>query len=131
MNNYPETIANEEQLEELLSRPSAETVEMFKKLEGDIIFLGIAGKIGPSLANMAKRACGKAGVKKRIFGVSRFRNQEEKEQIENFGIETIQGDLRAYLGLWLYSRYSPPAIHGNLICGKFRRTGQSGFCQES
>lgn len=93
MNNYPEKIANEEHLEELLSRPTAETIEMFKKLDGDIIFLGIAGKIGPSLANMAKRACNEAGITKRIIGVSRFRDLEEKMQIEEFGIETIQGDL--------------------------------------
>ncbi len=93
MTEYPEKITDERQLEELLSRPSDETVELFKKLDGDIIFLGIAGKIGPSLANMAKRACDMAGVKKRIFGVSRFRRLEEKTQIESFGIETIQGDL--------------------------------------
>ena len=42
---------------------------------------------------MAKRACDAAGVNKRIIGVSRFGNQEEKKQIEDFGIETIQGDL--------------------------------------
>ena len=93
MIDYPEKIANDEQLEELLSCPTAEAVELFRKLDGDIIFLGIAGKIGPSLANMAKRACDVAGVKKRIIGVSRFRDQEEKKQIESFGIETIQGDL--------------------------------------
>lgn len=93
MIDYPEKIENEEQLEELLSRPTTETVEMFKKLDGDIIFLGIAGKIGPSLANMAKRACEEAGVKKRIIGVSRFRDKQEKSLIESFGIETIQGDL--------------------------------------
>ncbi len=93
MNDYPERISDDKQLEELLSRPTAETVEMFKRLNGDIIFLGIAGKIGPSLANMAKRACVEAGVKKRIIGVSRFRTQEEKEHIEELGIETIQGDL--------------------------------------
>lgn len=86
-------ISNEEQLEEYLSRPTAETVEVFRKLEGDIIFLGIAGKIGPSLARMAKRACDQAGVKKRIIGVSRFSNVDEKLQLESFGIETIQGDL--------------------------------------
>lgn len=99
MSEYPKKIANDKQLEELLSRPSAEAVELFKKLDGDIIFLGIAGKIGPSLANMAKRACDMAGVKKRIYGVSRFSDQEEKKQIESFGIETIQGDLldRAFL----------------------------------
>lgn len=93
MNDYPEKILNEEQLEELLSRPSAETIALFKKLEGDIIFLGIAGKIGPSLANMAKRACEKAGINRRIIGVSRFRSEEEKKHIESLGIETIQGDL--------------------------------------
>lgn len=86
-------ISNEDQLEEFLSRPTPETVEVFRKLEGDIIFLGIAGKIGPSLARMAKRACDEAGVSKKIFGVSRFGNAEEKRQIEGFGIETIQGDL--------------------------------------
>jgi nucleoside-diphosphate-sugar epimerase len=93
MDNYPEYIANEAELEELLSRPLQETVDLFSRLDGDIIFLGIAGKIGPSLAHMAIRACEKAGVKKRIIGVSRFRNQQEKEQIKNSGIETIQGDL--------------------------------------
>jgi nucleoside-diphosphate-sugar epimerase len=93
MTDYPEKILNDEQLEELLSRPSAEAVELFGKLDGDIIFLGIAGKIGPSLAHMAKRACDAAGVKKRLIGVSRFRSEEEKKQIESFGIETIQGDL--------------------------------------
>lgn len=93
MIEFPEVIENEEQLEELLSRPSQKAIEMFSRLDGDIIFLGIAGKIGPSLAHMAKRACDKAGVKKRIIGVSRFRDMEEKALIESFGIETIQGDL--------------------------------------
>jgi nucleoside-diphosphate-sugar epimerase len=93
MNDFPEKIANEEELEELLSRPSAETVELFKRLDGDILFLGIAGKIGPSLAHMAKRACLEAGVKKRITGVSRFSNRAEKDLIESWDIETIRGDL--------------------------------------
>ena len=93
MNKYPDKIASDEQLEELLSRPSAATIDLFSRMDGDLIFLGIAGKIGPSLANMAKRACDAAGVNKRIIGVSRFSNQQEKKQIEDFGIETIQGDL--------------------------------------
>jgi hypothetical protein len=93
MIGFPETIKNEQQLEELLSRPTVEVINLFKTLEGDIIFLGIAGKIGPSIARMAKRACKEAGVSKRIFGVSRFSNEQEKNQIESFGIETIKGDL--------------------------------------
>lgn len=90
---YPEKITTDEQLEELLSRPTAEVVSVLEKLEGDIMFLGIAGKIGPSLARMVKRACDKAGLPKKIMGVSRFHNPEHKEQIEQHGIETIQGDL--------------------------------------
>ncbi|GAA4302281.1 NAD-dependent epimerase/dehydratase family protein [Aestuariibaculum suncheonense] len=93
MNDYPNRILDDKQLEELLSRPAEETVEMFKRLEGDIMFLGIAGKIGPSLANMAKRACDEAGIKKRIIGVSRFSCDEEKKHIEELGIEIFQGDL--------------------------------------
>lgn len=93
MMEFPETIVNEKQLEEFISRPTAEVVDLFKSLEGDIIFLGIAGKIGPSIARMAKRACKEAGVSRRIIGVSRFSNEQEQNQIERFDIETIKGDL--------------------------------------
>jgi len=93
MNEHPEEMLNEKQLETLLSRPTEATVELFKKLDGDIIFLGIAGKIGPSLAHMAKRACDMAGASKRIIGVSRFSNPDEQAYIEGLGVETIKGDL--------------------------------------
>jgi len=93
MNSFPDSISNEEQLEELLSRPDDSLVEMFSRLEGDLIFLGIGGKIGPSLARMAKLACDKAGVKKKITGVSLFESKEHQKKIENSGIGTIRGDL--------------------------------------
>jgi nucleoside-diphosphate-sugar epimerase len=89
----PGKITTEQQLEELLSRPTAEVAALISKLDGDIMFLGIAGKIGPSLARMVKRACDEAGVSKKVIGVSRFRDPEEQAQIERYGIETIQGDL--------------------------------------
>ncbi|MCE5344914.1 MAG: epimerase [Bacteroidales bacterium] len=93
MADYPEKINNEEQLEELLSRPGDEVVEMFSRLDGDIMFLGITGKIGPSLAQMAKRACDKAGVKKRVIGVSRHGSEEQEHRFKKMGIETRHGDL--------------------------------------
>ncbi len=93
MINYPDTITDEKQLDELLSRPSEQVVEMLSRTDGDILFLGIAGKIGPGLALMAKRACDKAGVKKQITGVSQFRDLAMRKQIEESGIETIQGSL--------------------------------------
>jgi len=93
MNEYPDKIASEAILEELLSIPSAESVKMFAEIEGDIMFLGIGGKIGPSLARMALRACDQAGVEKRIIGVSLFESDQQRQKIEDMGIETIDGDL--------------------------------------
>jgi len=93
MKGFSETIEDEQQLEELISRPTTEVINLLKTLDGDLIFLGIAGKIGPSIARMAKRACIEAGVSKRIIGVSRFSNAQEQKVIENYGIETIKGDL--------------------------------------
>ena len=93
MNEYPDRIINEEHLEELLSIPSKETIEMFSRIDGDIMFLGVAGKIGPSLALMAKKACDEAGVKKRIIGVSRFSSEQELKKIKGYGVEVIRGNL--------------------------------------
>jgi len=93
MKEYPEKIAGEAELEDLLSTPSAETVKMLAAAEGDILFLGIGGKIGPSLARMAKRACDLAGVDKGIMGVSLFESEQQRRKIEALGIETIHGDL--------------------------------------
>ena len=90
---YPEKISNEAQLEDLLSTPGTETLELFARLEGDILFLGIGGKIGPSLARMALRACNRAGVSKRIIGVSLFESEQQRLKIEQMGIETMDGDL--------------------------------------
>jgi nucleoside-diphosphate-sugar epimerase len=89
----PERIENEEQLDEMLSRPGEAVVEMFSRLDGDILFLGAGGKIGPSLVLMARRGCDKAGAKKKIIGVSLFENKEQQEWFEKNGITTIHGDL--------------------------------------
>ena len=93
MKNYPEYFANEEQLEEALSRPSAALVAMMKQVEGDFILLGVAGKMGVSMARMAKRACDEARVQKRIIGVARFSLPDQRAFLEASGIETIKGDL--------------------------------------
>lgn len=93
MNNYPEYFRNEEELEEALSKPTPELVDMMQAIEGDFIFLGVAGKMGVSMARMAKRACEEAGVEKRIVGVSRFSDMKMRLLLEDSGIETIKGDL--------------------------------------
>lgn len=93
MTKLVDKILNEEQLEELISRPTAEVTEMFSRIDGDIIILGISGKIGPTLGLMARRACDEAGIKKRIVGVALFDSKEQQKRIESAGIETIHGDL--------------------------------------
>jgi len=93
MKNLPEKIISEDLLNKLISRPDKETIELLSRLDGDLMFLGVAGKIGPSLALMAKRACSEAGSDKKIFGVSRFTNKEHRIFLEKNGLTTITGDL--------------------------------------
>ncbi len=68
------SIRDVEQLEELLSTPTPRAIQAMGTLEGDIVVLGVGGKMGPTLARMAKRASEKVGVKRRVIGVARFSN---------------------------------------------------------
>lgn len=89
----PPRIELEEQLEDILSTPPPEVVEAVARLEGDLLVLGIGGKMGPSLARMAARAAGEAGRKTRVIGVSRFSGGDLRKRLEAWGIETIACDL--------------------------------------
>ena len=82
-----------EELENKLSEPSVPLVEGLREVEGDILVLGVGGKMGPSLAKLARRAVDAAGLQKKIIGVSRFSNKALQSELSNFGIETIAGDL--------------------------------------
>lgn len=93
INSLPETIQSIEELENVLSTPDSHVVETMRQLEGDLIFLGVGGKMGPTIVRMAKRAVENAGIEKRIVGVSRFSSPGLREQLESEGIDTIAGDL--------------------------------------
>ena len=80
-------------LEDLLSEPTDGVVETVRRLDGDVIVLGVGGKMGPSLARMLRRAADEAGVKKRVIGVSRFSSPALPKQLEGWGVETITCDL--------------------------------------
>jgi nucleoside-diphosphate-sugar epimerase len=84
------TPRNEQELEELLSRPSEADMAAMRELGGDLLILGVAGKMGPSLALRAKRA---APEGMRIIGVSRFSSEANRRLLEDAGIETIPADL--------------------------------------
>ncbi|HEV7224349.1 MAG TPA: NAD(P)-dependent oxidoreductase [Pirellulales bacterium] len=85
-------IETEAQLEAWLSEPTPEVIETLARLPGDLVLLGVAGKMGPTLARMAKRAFDAAGIRRRVIGVARFSDGGQAE-LEAHGVETIRCDL--------------------------------------
>ena len=86
-------IQTEAQLELRLSEPTDEVIAAVAALEGDILILGVGGKMGPTLAKQAKQAIDTAGVSKKVIGVSRFSTPGVQEALQKVGIETIRADL--------------------------------------
>lgn len=86
-------IETEDQLEEWLSRPTETDKAAMAALEGDLLIVGVSGKMGPSLVRLAKRACEQAGVNKQILGVARFSQSGAREFFEKHAIETRVCDL--------------------------------------
>ncbi|MGX5816571.1 NAD-dependent epimerase/dehydratase family protein [Chitinophaga lutea] len=84
---------NLEQYVDELLLPSEALIADMARLEGDILLLGVGGKIGPSLAKLAKQAVDKSGVPRRIIGASRLSEPGLKEELEANGIEAIKVDL--------------------------------------
>lgn len=82
-----------EQLEQDLLKPSEALVADMQALKGDIILLGVAGKMGPGMARLARQATDLAGVKRRIIGVSRFSEPGTQKELQADGIETFAADL--------------------------------------
>jgi nucleoside-diphosphate-sugar epimerase len=82
----------ESRLENLLSEPTPGVVETMRRLDGDMMVLGVSGKMGPSLARMAKRASDAAGVRRKVIGVARFSAGGE-ESLRAHDIDPIRCDL--------------------------------------
>ena len=87
--HLPETISDIASLDELLCRPSQALIDDLRKVDGDIMILGVAGKMGPTLAGLAKAAV----PDRRIIGVARFSDAGVKDWLEARGVETINCDL--------------------------------------
>src|SRR3978361_1130535 len=82
-----------QQLYERLLLPSDALVSDVANLSGDILILGVGGKMGPALAKLAKQAVDKAGINKKIIGVSRFSQPGLQSELNELGIETHSADL--------------------------------------
>ncbi len=86
-------IDTNEALEETLSRPDHGLVEYFRELSGDIVVLGVGGKMGPTLARMAVRATQESGTRRRVIGVSTFSQPGLRDALHAADVETHQADL--------------------------------------
>jgi nucleoside-diphosphate-sugar epimerase len=113
----PLRIEDVEQLEDLLTTPGAALIDDLSRLDGDILVLGVGGKMGPTLARLARRAA----PGKRVIGVARFSEKGLEERLRQAGIETIACDLLDRTALDAL----PDAANVVFMAGrKFGTTGQ-------
>jgi nucleoside-diphosphate-sugar epimerase len=116
----PARFADVEALEDFMTTPSTALVEDLARIEGDILVLGVGGKMGPTLARLAKRAA----PDKRVMGVARFSEPGLHEKLASQGVECIACDLLDRAAL----ERLPRAANVVFMAGhKFGATGNAGL----
>src|SRR5215468_6418778 len=85
----PDAFATVETLDDFLTTPSQGLIDDLAAIDGDILILGAGGKMGPTLAGLAKRAA----PQKRVIGVARFSEPDLAGELKRHGVETIACDL--------------------------------------
>jgi nucleoside-diphosphate-sugar epimerase len=106
---------NDQALLARMTAPTAPVREAVSRLDGDVLILGVGGKMGPSLAELLVRA----GAR-RVIGVSRFSDDCQRRRLESVGVRTIAADLLDELALIDL----PEAPYVYLLAGfKFGATG--------
>ena len=79
--SLPQTISDIADLDELLCRPSQALIDDLRKVDGDIMILGVAGKMGPTLAGLAKAAA----PERRVIGPVDVLGEGAEREQENVG----------------------------------------------
>ena len=87
------TIESEDQLERVLSEPTPGVLETLRGLPGAIAVLGVGGKMGPTLARMARRALDALGRRDPVYGVARFSTAGLADRLREVGVEPVTADL--------------------------------------
>jgi len=88
-NALPERLDSTDHLEDVMTTPGPALVDALRGVPGDILVLGVGGKMGPTLARLARRAA----PSKRVIGVARFSERGLQAALERHGIECIAADL--------------------------------------
>ncbi len=86
---FPASFADIDELEDFMTRPDDALISDLAGIDGDIVVLGVGGKMGPTLARMAKRAA----PDRRVIGVARFSEAGLEEKLNGWDVETVRCDL--------------------------------------
>lgn len=90
----PHSFASEAELEEALATPSEGLVADLARGSGDLVILGAGGKMGPTLAMLARRGLDAAGrTDDAVHAVSRFGDAAIRERLEAAGVRVVPFDL--------------------------------------
>jgi nucleoside-diphosphate-sugar epimerase len=87
--DLPERIESVAALEDLLTEPDPALVADLAAAPGDILVLGAGGKMGPTLARLAKRAA----PERRVIAVARFSEPGIEASLRAAGVECRRADL--------------------------------------
>lgn len=88
-----ESIADESQLDELLTRPSPKLLKFVKEIASPLVVLGAGGKMGPTLAAGVRQAAKESGTDLQVVAASRFSDPIARDWLANRDVETISVDL--------------------------------------
>jgi nucleoside-diphosphate-sugar epimerase len=92
-------IHSEEELDEILTRPSPVLIEFIHSLSGPLVILGAGGKMGFTLAVLAQRTAAAANSRVEVVAVSRFSDGSTRRKFEEHGVRTLSVDLLERDGL--------------------------------
>ena len=90
---FKASIESVDELDKLLTTPNDGLITDLAELDGDIMIIGASGKMGPTLAVLAKRALKATGDARNVIAVSRFSDASQRKKLESVGISTIVADL--------------------------------------
>lgn len=86
-------IKTEEELDQMLTLPRPVLVDFIRQVQSPLVILGAGGKMGPTLAVLARRAALQAAYDLEVVAVSRFSDPRAREWLEARGVHTLSLDL--------------------------------------
>lgn len=93
MKASPEIIRDEAELDAVLTQPSPTLRDFISQVNSPLVILGAGGKMGPTLAVLAKHAADLAGHPLEVIAISRYSNAATRHWLENNGVQTYTADL--------------------------------------